>query len=387
MWPHQQEFLDKNPSKAILAWEMRVGKSLPASVWIDHPSRIGNTYIVSPKQNKKDWIAFNTKATVLSKEEFVKTTIINPTAIVIDEAHYFLSALFLRGSRKRSKMAEKLYNLVRAYPDMHILLLTATPIRQDAWSLHTLLCYIGVYYDWRWWRERFFEEVALPFLPRKPWMKSMPTAWMPKKDWRINIREYLEKHCDIVSLRDIIADLPPIVPEFIHIKQPSYKKPLSEITNWTHEHHHEQKDKYKEILKLEYRKIIVVVKYRDQIDELKEQLSKDRPVFVLDGRTKDADTVKRQAQEADDCYFIVQSSMGFGWDGYMFGALVFASMSHACLDHTQMLGRIRHVQYNRNIPVYYLLGGRWDRKIYDTIEKGLDFNPHVYHATEFTETE
>lgn len=379
-YPHQQTFIDRNPNKEILAWEMRVGKTLPASVWIDNPCRAGNTYIITPKQNKKDWERMGTKAMVLSKEEFKKTDIKNPTAIVIDEAHNFASALFIRKGTGRSQLAEKLYKLVQQYPDAHILLLTATPIRQDAWSLHTLLCFIGVYYDWKEWRAKFFTKKAMPFLPRPAWMKQdeMPTAWVPHKDWRIKIRPVLEKHCNIVSLRDIVDYLPPIEPVEIKIKQPAYVPPRDEVVTWVHEHQHEQQNKHKEILALEYRKILVVAHYTAQIDDLTRELQKEKPVYVLDGRTKDADAVKTAAQESPDCYFIVQASMGFGFDGYMFSAIIFASMSHSCVHHTQMLGRMRHQKYLHDVPAYYLIGGKWDERIYQTIKRGEDFNPHTY---------
>lgn len=370
LYPHQERVLKENPTHAIWAWEMRVGKTLPGALWIDLPAQAGNTFIITPKQNKKDWVNMKTKATVLSKEEIKKVEIVNPTAILVDEAHYFASPLFLRKGKKRSQLAEHLYEIIKKYPECHVLLLTATPIRQDPWSLHTLLAYTGNYYDWKAWRTEFFELTTLPFI-------AFP-FYKPKDDWRIKIRKYLELHCDIVSLRDIVDDLPPMQPIFIDIKQPKYEKPEDETVTWVHRHRHEQQNKHKEILKLGYRKVIVVVKYTEQIDELKKQLEKDRPVFVLDGRTKDAAAVKLAAQQADDCYFIVQSSMGFGFDGYMFGAMVFASMSHTCLDHTQMLGRMRHLEHLKAVTPYYLIGGKWDKRIYETIEQGLDFNPHVY---------
>ena len=378
--PHQKRFLKEHPDKALLVWEMRVGKTLPAAVWIDHPSRQGNAYIVSPKANLADWRAMGTKATVLSKEQFAKMDFPEePTGIVIDEIHYFASPLFLKG-KKRSQMATALYLLVKKYPKMPVLGLTATPIRQDSWSLHTLLCYIGIYYDWKDWRERFFEKRYMPFLPRPKWMKSdqVPEAWFPKDDWRIEIREILEKHCDIVSLRDCIADLPEPAKQLIKIKQKPYKEPVGEIVTWVDEHKHEQQNKHKEILALGYKKVIVVVQYRPQIDELKKQLAGEKEIFVLDGRTKDADKVKKAAQEAEECYFIVQASMGFGFDGYMFGAIVFVSMSHSCLHHTQMTGRSRSLEHRNFTTHYYLIGGRWDQRIYDTIQSGEDFNPHKY---------
>lgn len=370
LYAHQEKFLAENPNKALLAWEMRVGKSLPAALWIDDPKRTGNTYIITPKQNIKDWQGYKTKAKVLSKEQFKKTTIVNPTAIVVDEAHNFGSPLFVKG---RSQLATALYRLVKQYPEMPVLLLTATPIRQNAWSLHTLLCYIGVYYDWKQWRSKFFELKKMPFL-RFP-------AWFPKENWRTEIRTVLEKHAHIVSLKDVVENLPEATSHIIKIKQPQYKRPVDEIVTWTHEHQHEQQNKYKEVLNFGFKKLIVVAHYTDQIDELEQQLSKEKPVFVLDGRTKDADLVKKAAQQAEECYFIVQASMGFGFDGYMFGAIVFVSMSHSCLHHTQMTGRLRHTHYLNPVAYYYLIGGRWDKKIYETIQLGKDFNPHHYlHA-------
>lgn len=369
LYPHQRRFLAENPDKAILNWEMRTGKSLPASIWVDDPKRLGNTYIITPKQNIKDWERLNTKAQIFTKEGFKKiaSSIAAPTAIVVDEAHYFASPLFVKG---RSQMAESLYNLTKKYPEMHVLLLTATSIRQNAWSLHTLLCYIGVYYEWKKWREEFFELKNFPFL-RFP-------AWFPKDDWRFNIRKYVEKHTNIVALKDVVSYLPPVEPLIVKIDTPKYMRPEDEIVNWMHEHQWEQQNKGAYIAELGYKKIMVVAHYTEQIDILEQKLKEEKPVFILDGRTKDADKLKKDAQGAEECYFIVQSSMGFGFDGWMFGALIFASMSHSCTFHTQMLGRLRHLEHLKKMDVRYLIGGKWDKRIFDTIEEGKDFNPHHY---------
>ncbi len=211
-------------------------------------------------------------------------------------------------------------------------------------------------------------------------------AWpiyVPRPDWRINIRQYLEKHCDIVSLRDIVDDLPEATTEIVKIKQKPYKRPEDEVVNWMHEHRHEQQGKAAEILALGYKKLLIACHYTEQIDTLAVELGKEKPVFVLDGRTKDAEAVKLAAQQADECYFICQSSMLFGFDGYMFGALVFASMSHSCVHHTQALGRQRHLNYLRPVANYYMIGGKWDKRIFDTVMAGKDFNPHEYlHTTQ-----
>jgi superfamily II DNA or RNA helicase len=383
LMPHQKRIVEANPQKAILNWEMRCGKSFPASIWI--AQRTGNRYIICLKKNKKEWQAMDTGgAIVLTKEEFKKASL--PTevsAIVVDEAHYFASALFVGKGKKRSGLAEALYLLVQRCPNMDVLLLTATPVRQDAWSLHTLLCYIGQYYDWKTWRNEFFELQARPFLPVQPWMKrgEVPTAWMPKKDWRIQIRKYIEKHTDIVSLRDVVEDLPPAEEKIVRmVRKEKYKKPEDEVVTWVHEHKFEQQGKASEILALGYRKVIVVCMYTEQIDEMARELGAEgRTVFVLDGRTKDQAEVIRLAQEAEECYLICQSAMGEAWDGWMFGAMVFASMSHSCYQFTQMMGRQRHPKHLKVTETIFLLGGRWDERIYETVAvMGKDFNAHSY---------
>lgn len=387
-YAHQQRAVDENPRKALWNWEMRVGKSLPASVWVNNPCRNRNAYIIVKKQNKKDWLNMAGVARVLTKEEFKKENIVDPSAIVFDEAHNAGAALFVRRGVGRSQIAEKFYRLCQRYPEMDVLLLTATPIRNDAWSLHTLLCYIGVYYDWKAWREEFFEQRTAHYLKRQPWMAAdmMPTAWYPRDDWRKNIRKYLDKHADIVPLSAVVEYLPPLLPVVVKVKTPRYKHPTDKVVTWVDEHLHEQTEKVKEVLALGYDKIIVVAHYTAQIDMLALALREDRAVFVLDGRTKDAAATIAAAQAAPECYLICQSGMGFGWDGWMFGAMVFASMGHSVVNHTQMLGRLRHPQHLKSTSVYYLIGGRWDGKIYETVSEGEDFSPFK-HAPQPTETE
>ena len=372
--PHQQQRVDENPSDALWAWEMRSGKTLPATLWASHPCRNERAYIICLKQNKEDWKRYvtsygNPSITVLTKEEYMKADIENPTALVLDEAHRFSASPFYGTG---SNIARKTYALVKENPDCNVLLLTATPIKNDPWSLHTLLCYIGIYYDWKVWRKRFYELEAMPWIPRQPWLRpgEMPKGWVLKPNWRALLQPIYEQHADILYLKDIVKDLPEPIEEVVAIHHK--RKHEEEAEHWTEEHMREQEDKAEWIQELGFRKLLLVVKYTDQIDALAEAL-KDKPVFVLDGRTKDADAVKRAAQEAEECYFIVQSSMGFGFDGYMFGATVFVSMSHACVDHTQMRGRARNLEHLNPVIYYYLIGGKWDRRIYETVMSGQDF--------------
>lgn len=361
--PHQQRIIDTNPNKALLCWEMRTGKTLPASIW---GSKREPCLVVCPKQLKKSWQKEAPYAVVMTKEEFKKSPPLKAMSLIIDEAHTFASPLFTRG---RSQLSTAMYEFVKANPDMDVLLLTATPIRNDPSSLHTLLCFIGVFIPWKVWRAEFYELRYMPYLPRP--------AYFPVSDWRQKIKKYLEKYADIVSLQDVVDYLPPVTIEVVDVKPAKSKGPFE---RWTDEHLHEQSEKAKFIKGLGYRKILIVAHYTAQIDELEKALKGEREVFRLDGRSIDAGNIIREAQDSDECYFIVQASMGVGFDGYMFGAMVFASMSHSVVSHTQMFGRLRHLKHLKPLVYYYLIGGRWDKRIYESIKAGEDFNPHKYVA-------
>lgn len=363
--PHQKRVVEQNKPKILCDHEPRCGKTLIACHWVDNPAQAGNTYIICKKSNKKSWIDMGTQATVLTKEEFKKAVIKKPTAIVVDEVHNFGASLFVKG---RSELATTLYTLLKDNPNCHFMGLSGTMVRNSPWSLHTLLCYVGIYLDWKKWRDAFFSLEYKPYMTRP--------AYFPKDNWREGVYKVRKKYCDQVSLRDVVDTLPPIHSHVIKVKGEKYKTPQDEVVTWSHEHRHEQKGKYKYILELEYKKIIIVAYYTEQILELEKQLQDFKPVFILNGQTKNQEDIIRQAQEAEECYFIVQSGCGEGWDGYMFGCMVFCSMSHAFTQNFQMHERQRNIKNLRDIEILYLIGGRWDKKIYDSFLLGQNFNPH-----------
>lgn len=77
----------------------------------------------------------------------------------------------------------------------------------------------------------------------------------------------------------------------------------------------------------------------------------------------------------------MQASCGEGFDGFQFDCMVFASMAHRVTHHTQMKARLDTLEKDKMKPkIYiYLLSGKWDRHIYESVMAGEDFNPHRYH--------
>ena len=145
----------------------------------------------------------------------------------------------------------------------------------------------------------------------------------------------------------------------------------------------EQGDRKLEALKelvTGYRKAIVVCYYTSQIEEYAKELSKERQVYVLQGATKDQDAVISAAREADDCVFLLQASMGAGFDATEFSVMIFASQSFKFVDDVQARGRILRMHDLHENEYIYLLGGKCDEAVYKTIQAGHDFHPPSYRG-------
>lgn len=378
---HQMKFTSEYEGKNILAWEGGTGKTIAGCLWLKD-GRDRDALVVCPKRVEKKWIdelkLWGAKATVIYKEEFKKTPYKQWSAIVIDEADEFASPIF---TSQRSQLTEKMYNLLKKYPTQ-TLLLTGTPVRSTPWNLHTLLVFSGHYVDWKKWRDYFFVLDKMPYMPRM--------GWIPKKNWRKLIQPIIWKYCDVVLLSDCVDDIPPITVHKVKVDSPKY-----EAEKWdgkeafVEEHRNEQLLKHKEIINIgrDFRKVLVVAYYRNDIDRLQKELSKDKPTFAIYGGVKNQEDIIKQAQEADDCYFIVQASLGVGFDGDKFSCCIFTSMSYAVRDWVQMKWRIRRIHNLRPVVFYYLLGGRCDRAVLRNVELGKDFVPSEWHGTPTTTKE
>lgn len=372
--PHQIKFASGYPDKAFLAHEGGTGKTVCACVWL-HDGRDDDALIVCPKRVVKKWQKalsdWGTKGTVLSKEQFKKTPARKWSAIVLDEADEFASPLF---TKDRSKLSEQMYALIRAH-DVPVMLLSATPIRSTSWNLHTLLTFYGKYIDWKKWREYFFVLESRPYVKWK--------AWFPIPEWRTEARKMLEKYADIVLLKDCVGFLPPAQDEVIALPPRPFagSDELHPTGRFVEEHKWEQQAKPAEIIEIakEFKKVLVVAYYVEQVESLAKELSKDRKTYMVHGGTKGQEEILLEANALDDdCFLIVQASLGAGFDADTFSAVIFASMSYSVRDFAQMKFRVRRIHNLHPVMYYYLLAGRCDRQVYETILLGHEFVPALW---------
>lgn len=371
----QTKFLREPNNKALLCCEAGTGKSHTAGEWVKQGVRELNPVVFCPKQIVADWHERTPSASIYTPQTILKGQLpSSPTAIIVDEADAFASPLFV--PTKRSKCADKLYNYIRSNPQAHVLLLTATPVRSTPWNLHTLLCYIGRYTPFKDWRDRYFYIDTPRFMSRP--------AYFPVRGWQKMMQEVIEENATIALMKDMVDELPPETYETIKLPAPKYEKnqEWEASKQFVEDHLLEQLPKVKTIQDISkgYRKVVVVAHYRVQIEELEKKLGALRSTYVLDGRTKNPSDVIAAAEDSDECYFIVQSSVGAGFEIPSFSCMIFASQSYSVRNYVQMKARIRRINALKPVAYYHLLGGRCDTIIKLSIDAGKDFVPSEYMA-------
>ncbi len=377
LYQHQIRYLnDRNFDRDLIVHETGTGKSVIAICWIKLRPKM-KVLIACPKAIKEKWrrdlIEWDVEADIVSRDEIKKTDLKNYGAIVLDEAQDFFSPAF---TKQRSARTTVVYEYLRSHPSAHVLLLSATPIRSSAYNLHTAACFLGTLWPVKAFTNKFFHMSTL----------FGRYHYEPNKTWRKDIRPYLESISDIVLAKEV-ADIPKQDHRVIHIawtkqQEQSLKgKYLEPVAEFNERRRAEQGvykwNKLKELID-GYRKVIVVVYFRDQIDDYVKRLGNDRQVFVLHGDTKDQNEVIEQAKQADDAVFFLQASLAAGFDASEFSVMIFASMSYKYVDYVQSQGRIRRINNLHENSYIYLLAGRTDNAVFKTVLAGNDFNPHHY---------
>lgn len=368
LYAHQQRFIDKNPDRALLVWETGTGKTLAACEWLKKRTE-RKAIVVCPKAVVGKWrrdLAEEGAVAMVVTRDVVKNISLAPyAAIVLDEAQDFSSPLF---TKQRSARATKIYNHIKDNPDTHVLELTATPIRSTPWNIHTLACYLGKVWNVKEFTKEFFYLTDI----------YGRMHYELRKGWQKMIRPYVEEIADIVLMRDCV-DVPIQHEQVIRVepvKMPPTDEYLEPSALWYKEHRWEQVTKFPQLRALlnGYRKAIVVCNYTEQIAQYAHDLAKEHTVYVLQGSSKDPDAVIQAARAEEECVFIIQASMGAGFDAAEFSVVIFASLSFKYVDYVQMRGRVKRINNLHENLFIHILAGEHDESVYDVIMKGNDFN-------------
>lgn len=379
LYDWQKDFLNNNDKdRVLLCAEAGCGKTISAICWLKLRPKL-KALVIAPKGIQLKWREelklWGAKADVVTNDEIKRMDLEKYQAIIIDECQNFCSALF---DKTRSQRATVIYQYVRTHPKAHIFLASATPIRSKPENLHTLACYLGVYWDIKKFRDEFLHLTD----------RFGIYHYEPNKDWRTKIRTKLEQLAHIVLLSDCadipkqehtVKEIPWTDGQKKALKEQAYAEPAKE---WHMRHRLEQGDgKYKELEKIMdgYRKVVVVCYYLEQIADYQKRIGNDRQVYVMTGSTKDQGQVVKDANESYDCILLIQANLGQGFDLDKFSVMVFASMSFAFVNMVQMQARTCRIHNLHENLYIYLLGGKCDTDVFNQLKKGYDFHPPAYY--------
>ncbi len=322
--------------------------------------------------------------------------------VIIDEAHTCLGVT--PSVRWRNKVAipkaSQLFEALEVYitstKPNRLYLCTATIIRSPmtVWAAARLL---GNNFDFYAFRQMFY--VRLPMPGRE--------AWAPKndKETKEKLARIVRKLGHVGRLEDFF-DVPKQTHKTVYVELTTKQKERIKALKFEYpepvvrvgkihqtengilagdefsEAQHFDNAKLDKILEyaIEFPRMVIFCKYRAQIEALRTALMKEGyKVMVMTGDTQDRETVIREANEAEECIFIVSAQISAGWELPHYPVMIFASRTYSFVDQDQALGRIQRANnIKKNLYIYLVVRGFTDEAVHKCLENKKDFSERIY---------
>lgn len=422
LYAHQKKIIDTNPLRAGLFLGTGSGKTRVALLLAR-----GDILVVAPKTQVEDrnWEReykeiltgtlekYNSRSpfptlkprlTVMSKEEFRRDAAHLPrfNTVIIDEAHTCLGVTPSIRWRNRQPIpkASQLYEALEAYlartkPD-RLYLATATIMRSPmtVWAAARLL---GKHTDFYKFRDEFYTRLPMP--GREVWAPKSDSRTKDKLATLVKLLGHIGRLEDFFDVPDqtfktIYVELTQKQKDRIKDMRLEYPEPIVRVGK-THQIENGvlagdefsapelfENAKIEKILELaiEFPKIVVFAKYRAQIEQIQQALTKaGYTTWTLTGDTKDRGSVIKRANAAPDGIFIAQAQISAGWELPQYPVMVFASMTYSFVDYDQALGRIQRANnIKKNLYIKLVVKGGVDDAVAKAVANKQDFNERLY---------
>jgi superfamily II DNA or RNA helicase len=325
---------------------------------------------------------------IWTKEEFKKhlNGIPGYDAVVIDEAHYV------------SGIKSQLYKSVMTYMERHIpryrYLLTATPYMSTPWNIYAIANILGRNWKYIKFKNYFFYSVKMG-------NKMVP---MPKPGMEGEIAKLVKSLGSVVKMEECVD-----VPEGVH--QCEYfeltgeqKECISGLEEWasiveyakfhricggTYKDYegnivYLESEKLERVMDLieQYAKLVVVCRYRSEIEMIRSKVKKS--CYVIHGDIKDRDSVIGEANESDNCVIILQAACSEGYNLPTFNQMVFYSMDFSLKNYEQIMGRILRINNPQKcVYRYFIVDKSIDSGVYQSMMRKQDFNIAIYFKEKY----
>ena len=377
LYPHQQKFIEKNPAKYFLAWEMRLGKTLAALLWTKKIPEVSIT-IICPKFLTAQWREECEKAGVIAdiygKERFRidHKNIARCDTIIIDEAHTV--------SQPKSGIAKALSWYIFHHNPQRVLLLTGTPFTSTPFSVWQYGVFLGRWKKdtWAKFREKYFYQQYF----------GARLIYLPKTDQKTkdSLTALLRSFGETLSVKEVFA-LPQNIITPVYFEESRAQKRLKDKNEDVHHlamitafHQIEagegQKDEWLKDMATKHEKLVVVCRYNEQIERLEKILQN---TLVLNGATKDKKAVIDEAERLEKCILLVNVSIGAGYGLPSFPIMIFASCDWSYVNYSQMLMRNQGPKQLQKTATYILITkGGVDEKVWRCLQDKKDFTVALF---------
>lgn len=399
LFKHQQDLLDLNPRYWGLWWGCGTGKTRTAILLSEKNAK--KTLVVGPKSLKQNWwneldkwseYKEASRWIVVTKEEFrrdwEKLLIENCDGLIIDEAHFF--------SGYKSKMFKALIKYLKKAKPSSIYALTATAYLSTPFNI---MCYEAMFgrpanymrYRWEYFYDVQMGGKVIPIV--KPDAKEQLSVILnqigsvirtedcldlPEKSYKTEYFTYTKDQKKTIKMLDqhpLMATQIVYWTKMHQLSGGTLKMPESDQTIVF------SSDKLKRVVELtkQYPKMVIVCRYNAELKLIAEKL--DRPFVVLNGKTPQEDRQKLidQANNAEECIFLVNSSCSEGYNLVGMNIMVFYSNGFSYKDRVQMEGRIwRHGQKNHCVYIDFVNTEGVDVAVMESMKKKEDFSLALY---------
>ena len=393
LFKHQQDLVDKNPDRQLIAWGTGVGKTY-GGLALARAKGL-STLIVCPKRVKEKWIKQSNEwltqhHLVVTKEEFRRDykKLDRFDCIITDEAH-------LGFGNHKSLLHKAMAAYIKVHSIKHVYLLTGTPYTSTPWSIFSLAKLLGHNWNWYEFRSQFFKERYL----------GARIIWEPREGTEDEIADLVRSIGDIVRL-DECTDVPVQRDEFeIFSMTKEQRDAMDEmkkrednpLTRFGKSHQIAQgiqigdefrptefykSPKNERILELaqENDKLAVFTRYTYHIDQLNELLTKKGiPVYIIRGDTKEPEAVMEQANASKRCVILINSECAEGYELPTFSIIVFASLSYSFVKYEQARGRFLRINAMKpNLYIHLISDGPTDAAVWESVKRKRNFSEAIY---------
>lgn len=408
LYKHQQDVVDKLPTRHLLAHGTGTGKTVTAISCVNEIAKNRqhknvSVLVICPKSLVTNWnreiakyAIMPAEFLVMSKENFKKhlKTLYKPDILIFDEAHY---AFGMTGFRNKSMILKSLLWFIKKYNPSYIYLLTATPYLSTPYNIYAASEILGHGWNYMEFKSRFFQDI-----PMGPRMISVA-----RKGIEEEIGFLVKALGSTVKLEDCV-DVPDQIfeREFFDLLPDQAKaiKELSDflpIVRFTKQHQIEngvlksdgyskdevyKNEKNERIIELcsQNTQIAIVCRYNLQIKELNTLLHQEFPhrfIGIINGKTpvEERQRIVDETKKNESCIILINSACSEGYSLETIPLMVFASNGFSLKDRMQMLGRIQRINaVKKNIYLDLIVKGGIDEEVIKSLDKKEDFNIEIY---------